>query len=185
MSNQCVYNVVTKMCQPLDPVSYNCKPTPRYIDVSGNPVCWSGQLKPPVNPPNVDPDGYIYTAGDTCRTSYDCGAYASRGRLRDVDPWSPGANRGVIPEPTCRILSGPDAGSFVNCMDQLDNYGGELACANMDTSAGSDGECVYCPPSTDGSVSMCASSIPDDPNGGGGALSAFRMRTRMSMARFH
>jgi hypothetical protein len=84
----------------------------------------------------------------------------------------------------CRILDGPDAGKFVNCMDQLDNYGGQLACANMDTSAGTDGECVYCPPSTDGKPTKCDATIPDDPNGGG-ALSAFRMRTRMSMARFY
>ena len=159
----CTKDKVTGMCVSTDP----------------SIVCYKNSVGQCVgrNPnPNDNPDNYVYSAGDACRTSYDCGAYASRGRLRDVDPWSPGANRGVIPEPMCRVLSGADAGQFKNCMDELDTNGGQVACANMDTSAGSDGECVYCPAGTE-----CVDTMPDD---AAPALSAFRMRTRMSMARF-
>lgn len=172
------------MCEPIDPVSFRCNPNPIRNDAMGNPVCGTGRPanRPDPNPPAPAGRGWF------CNKPSDCGYAFSRRRLGDDDPYN-----AQVPDefrPECRVFSGPNAGTIVNCIDQ-DNRtpGGQIACANMDTDDNNDNECVYCPPNADGSPLECASMLPDDPDFSGGdgpmALSAFRMRTRMSMARFH
>lgn len=179
---KCDYDPMQKKCVKFDQ-SIMCRQ--RGVLPNGTPKCITYYPPPDLYPVEVQ-------APTACRNAYNCGAYAYR--LRDVDPWSPEATAGIDEtlglNPICRIQSGPEKGQLVHCKYQLDTFQGDVACANLDTGSGNDGECVYCPPSADGSPSECAAMLPDDPDAGGGdggdgALSAFRMRTRMSMARFH
>jgi len=144
------------------------------VDRNGVVACTNGRRIVPIDPNPPPRPG----RGSDCTNDYQCGAIVgSRPELRDIDPYN-----AQVPDdfrPLCRVYSGPDMGNVVNCIDQDNSTpGGELACADMDTNDNNNGECVYCPPGTD-----CASSMP---SGGDGPmeLSAFRMRTRMSMARF-
>ena len=180
---QCVYNgnIEAPMCVPEDPVNYICRRGFRTLDPeNGVFICYGGtKITRPVNPDNTP----IGDRGDYCAESFECGRPVNQRRLGD-GPWSEDdyvEGEGQV-DPLCRISSGPDAGKVVYCIGQdiRDDRKGQIVCANMATS--DDGECMYCPPGD----TVCDRFIPLDPDASDGApLSAFRMRTRMSMARFY
>lgn len=121
--------------------------------------------------------------GNYCSKPMDCGRPVNQRRLMGMwDEADYVEGQGQV-DPACRVSSGPDAGKVVYCIGQdiRDAGRGQIVCANQAES--DDGECMYCPPGD----TMCDQFIPLDPDAGNGpmALSAFRMRTRMSMARFY